>query len=642
MLHALGSRDRHALRLLPPLLHCSFRHPGLSDPAPGIAGLRSGRRWGEAARRFGLPSPHTAQLGKRLVQAVWLVPASDGLEVRVVHSPNAIASERRHLERRLAVAAGLLAHQRLRLRLCDGIDGAVLLFGGLLAGEAVQPDGPAIAPAMLAERAPTSLAAFLLSLVRRADPLRVFLAWTAALPAFWLADAELFAALWARFDDVAAELPLEAAAVGGSSSSTRRFATRLLPAKPRGAVEVGRALCFAVARQRHRLIPALVGELRNDMLVTGMPAALLPALQREIAAAGAGVLGARRPGGGRAMLRHLALCARVGLIPEQDPFWLQVARRLGHAGSDAAIATIGSIEEAGPPFDPLNRGPGAKLCLAPGRVVRMERGRSGTPRHLPAPELLAALLRAAAAGTPCDLLGDGPAAAPLVGRLDRLLRRCREARHPLALEAGGAVLLLREGALRRFSRERFLSRPRACAVDDEAPLLAAVSAASAHHAVECTVVAAQGGETAWVIYGSEGRRFGEKVRVARLEAHLQESRALLEGAAALLVRHAGARLPLLPADAATATVPLALGGDLRDGLWLEILGERFGAGARWRWEAAASAIAAAWPVGTTAPLRFLRVAVRVGGRQAAPLERLYARSVASRRLWIHLHRILGP
>src|SRR5690606_35038258 len=69
--------------------------------------------------------------------------------------------------------------------------------------------------------------------------------------------------------------------------------------------------------------------------------------------------------------------------------------------------------------------------------------------------------------------------------------------------------------------------------------------------------------------------------------------------------------------------------------------ERFGVGAPWRWTTAASAIAASWPVGTRAPLSFVRVALRIGGRRATPLERLYARSVARRRLLTHLHAVLS-
>lgn len=640
LLRRLPRRERSAARFLAVLLHCSFRHPGLAEVAPGVVGLGAGRRWGELARSFGLPSPHAAQHGRRLVQAVWIVPAGAATQLAVVPVPGLAPAERRLLEARVAIAARLLGERAPHVALHEEVDAGALLFGGLLAGAALAPSSEPIAPAAWAARASSPLSALLLSLVPFADPLQSFLGWAAAVPALRLADDELFAALWARWTNLAGALPLEVAAVGGSHEDTRRAALQMCGAA-RPAIEVGRALVVAVARQRRWLPAAIVRELRGDMLALGMPAALLPALEREVGFSGEAVL--ERPArGGRAMLRHLALRARLGLLPEGDPFWRQVAVRLQVPGADAAVAKLGFLPAEGPPFDPLNRGPDARLCLAPGALVRMRAGRVRAPRSYHGPGLLEALLAVAAEGTPCDLVADAPAAAPLAGRLDRLLRRCGEVSGgggvPLAVEAGGRALLVARGGLRRFAMDRFLTRPRRYAVDEDAPVLGGTSCDVAH-AIECTISTAPGG--ARLVYGGEGLRFGETVPLGTLDAHLRETRALLAGEAALLVRHAGGGLQLPSGDSSGGAVAVTVGGDLARGLWIEVLGERFGCGEHWRWEAAASAIAAAWPVATSAPLTFPHVRVRVRGRRARPIEQLYARSVARRRLWIHLRRVLG-
>lgn len=638
LLRALPRPERNAARFLPVLLHCSFRAPGLADLAPGVAGLSPGRRWGELARACGLPSPHGAQHGRRLVEAVWLVPGSPA-ELVVVPVGNLVPAEQRLLDTRVASAARLLG-DRVRVSLRERVDGAAVLYGGLLAGSAHGADAAALAPADWAHRAPAPLAALLSALVPWADSPQAFLGWTAELPVWWLADAELFAALWARWRDGIGALPLETVAAAGTHPLARRAAAHLA-GDARGVREIGRALCLAIFRGRRTLPAPLVQELREEMLAIGMPAALLPALRLEVQERGEEALG-RRPIGGRAMLRHLVLRARLGMLPEHDPFWRQVAIRLQRAGSDAAIAEIDFVPGAEPPFDPLNRGPMARLCLAPGQLLRTRRGKVHAPRLLEGSTLLHELLRSAASGVPCDLVG-GERAAPLIGRLDRLLRRTAEvaaAGGRLAVEAGGLCISVERGRLRRFPRERFLARPRHGEVDPEAPLLGATTA-SVRRAIECTVAAAGSDDRVWLLYGGEGLRFGETVPLGRLAAHLRETRALLDGEAALLVRHTGATVQLPPAEPDGAAVQISVGGDLLRGIWIEVLGERFGAGEHWGWEAAASAIAAAWPVETTAPLAFPQVHIRVAGRRATPVERLYARSVARRRLWIHIRRLLG-
>ena len=636
LLRTLSRPERNAARLLPALLHCSFRHPGLAEVAPGVVGLGLGRRWGELARACGLPSPHAAQHGRRLVQAVWIVPAGAHVRLLVAPVPGLAPAESRLLEMRVAVAARLLA-ERVPIALCEQLEPGALLFGGLLAGAALPPAADPIVPAQLAADAPSPLAALLLSVVPWGDPLQAFLGWSAGIPASWLAHADLFAALWARWANVAGALPLEAVAVAARDASTRHAAERLA-GPPRAVREVGRALVVAIARNRRWLPAHLAAELRGDMLALGLPAALLPALRREIEAGREELAPPAR--GGRAMLRHLALRARLGLQPEGDPFWKQVALRLATPGGDAAVAQVTFVPEEGPPFDPLNRGPSARLCLGAGAYVRLRGGRVQAPRTLPGDALLAALLGAAAAGLPCDLVGGGPAAAPLVGRLDRLLRRCAEARaggDALAVEAGGRLWLVQRARLRRFPLDRALARPRRMAVDEDAPVLGG-TACAVRNAIECSIGLLPDG--ARLVYGGEGVRFAERVPLDRLEAHLRETRALVEGEAALLVRHTGQALQLPAGDTSGGAVQVSVGGDLRRGLWIEVLGERFGAGERWRWEAAASAIAAAWPIETSAPVSFPRVQVRVGGRRASPMERLYARSVARRRLWFHLRRVL--
>ena len=73
---------------------------------------------------------------------------------------------------------------------------------------------------------------------------------------------------------------------------------------------------------------------------------------------------------------------------------------------------------------------------------------------------------------------------------------------------------------------------------------------------------------------------------------------------------------------------------------VEVGGERYGGHSFLRWRHAAAALMDRWPKGGEARLAVNAVTVTAGGQRAVGLLALYARSVALRRLRIHLSRAL--
>jgi hypothetical protein len=264
------------------------------------------------------------------------------------------------------------------------------------------------------------------------------------------------------------------------------------------------------------------------------------------------------------------------------------------------------------------------------------------------------LVREALAGHAVEVVPSRSEAHPVAARLAQIaaLVRARGQDAPVALEAGGAALLLPEhGArVRRFPLGRFAARPRRFVPDPDAPDLAlspgerrpvglggpSVIECRAHLLDELRAV---------VLYAdARGAQLREVVFLADLEEHLREARALLQAAdpaAVLAVRLSEDLEPSIRRLGGAGTpVPLAVRGRLPHDLQVEVRGERHGGRSGATWGGAARALLAGWPKGGEARLAVSAVTVSAGGARAAGLLALYARSAALRRLRIHLVRAL--
>jgi hypothetical protein len=223
------------------------------------------------------------------------------------------------------------------------------------------------------------------------------------------------------------------------------------------------------------------------------------------------------------------------------------------------------------------------------------------------------------------------------------LVRDASAGKPVALEAGGRVLMPRGGRVFRYPLDRFVSRPRTFVPDPDAPDLALspgerrpVGLASAG-VVECRASLVDE-DRASVLYTDVQRGWlREVVFLSELEEHLKDSRAVLQQAdptALLALRLSdGVEPALRRVGRAGDPVHVAVRGQYPHDLQAEIGGERFGGCTGGRsWREGARAVLAKWPRTGTGRISVNALTVQVGGRRAVGLLALYARSVVLRRL----------
>ena len=691
------ARVVRAARLLPVMLHTSFDRAGLREDAPGVAGLSYRRGWSALARDFGLPPPFKAQRATPLVEAVLLQLGAEGLEAVLLLPPGIKAADRVWVESRAELAAGALATAgaRLRWRSVDawglGLDQVALarlaLFGGLTGGDvspaawavmeaaARRPTDPATWSA-LARGAPTPFCALALTLQGSAtatsplEALRRLLAGGA--PARELADPEALCAAWA-----AAEGP-HGPALAAALTLTRPLATGRAPASTVEVLELAGTLALASARAvrrgRRGLPPDEVSAWR-EALGAGLPSALRPALAARLTAVGLprtavgrvrGVHEIRLPGGGtlgrgaspvQARVRALALLASAAPEPVMEqaeaPWRALVGRLARRRGERTSLLVVEPAGPSGPPFDPLNRGPTRSLGFPGALLVRFAPGRRPSGRVLTGDEAVAHLVATSRAGGAIEVIGSRAEAQPVAVRLAQIVAFSKEDRPgmPVAMEAGGQVILSGGARPRRFKLDRFMARPRVHRPDPDAPDLALSpgerrpAGLSGPALIECRAALVDATRASILYADARCGWLREVVALSELEEHLAESRLVLQQAdraALLAVRLTDDLEPALRRVGRSGTsLRLAVRGALPHHLEVEVGGERYGgtdglAG----WRAAGLAALARWPRGAGSRLGVSAVTVRTPTGRAAGLLALYARSVAVRRVRSFLVREL--
>ncbi|HEX4384670.1 MAG TPA: hypothetical protein VH083_17030, partial [Myxococcales bacterium] len=344
--------------------------------------------------------------------------------------------------------------------------------------------------------------------------------------------------------------------------------------------------------------------------------------------------------GGTQKLAHARALALLGAAQGQPVksvgVWNQLTAELAK-GQPFCALVVGARNVPGPPFDPLNRGPGRELCLKDSLLVRVRPGCRPTAADLPDRTAVMQLAAAAQRRERVEIFAQSPEAQPAVARLSRIVTLLSSGKAS-ACEIGGEILLARDGRLRRIPPANFLARPQFCAVDPEAPDLAfsperPLDVRGATAIIQCRVDLA--GETAVLLYeDARGARFREQVPLPSLDAHLEETQAMLR----VLTPHCAVALRAgsnVEQAVRTANKPprlatIIIAGTLPGPITLEIAGRSFNGGV----DSAALQIAADWPVGQRG-----LIAVQYQPGRADPLLALYTRSSVLRRLHSRLARI---
>jgi hypothetical protein len=692
LLRRLSPEIAAAARLAPVLLQASFTHPSLRKEPPGIVGGdRFRRAWASWARKCGLTPPLSMQHGRGLIDAVVALQREGTLEILVFGTQGLRPHDRLKVAERVTAARAVLAAggRPVLLRLCD--EGALpeqdreacLLFGALLAGSLPpaladerlldDPQGVAIA---LAPSAPGDVAVMALMLLAKASPPPAIAALRAALAkgveARVLASPDATCTLWVA--PASADGKLLEQVLGWSQLDP---AAPGLPS-PTELLEVGQALALACAAAV-RSIPlargkALRRRLQRDVLGPGLPRVLLPLLANGPIEFEPAALERRQgykvrlPGGpvlghGRTLMqarvRALALRAAAQRTPPpgKSPLADLIEARLARSVQTRVFFLV--VEHAvqpGPPFDPLNRGPERRLGLQSATAVWLRPGSRPSARRLRPQEAVPLLCRAALAGMEIEVV---PLTAPAALAAARLLRVAAFARRgqalPVAIESGGEVLLGGKGRVRKFGLRRFGVRPVLCQVDPEAFDLALsperagrqMSGLANPGLVESRVYQVSDALACVLTCDSAGRLLREEIRLAQVEDHLRELREVLRAAtppAMLAVRLADQLETVLRMhQRLLPPLPIAVGGALPHGLWVEVAGERIDTALRGGWTSLAQAVLAQVQSGAEARISIERVAVTgpKGRELLAPLFQIYARSLVLRRLAGYLRRELS-
>ena len=508
-----------------------------------------------------------------------------------------------------------------------------------------------------------------------------------------LADPSVFAVRWAGLSRLGD--PLERAlrlrprrqrpAPSPAAKQPRRplravEATAEEPVEARDILQLGRGLALTFSLSAKALGKGFSRRrLWHHVLGPGIPRALLPALtdrlthfaregRLDLSPVPAGsAFDVRLPDGTvlghgatpvQARVRALALAAATAneeILSRIDPVWRVVAERLSRPIDRPTLLML--VEPAsissGPPMDPLNRGPGRDMAFAAALALDMAPGRRPSGRILSPEAAVRHLIRATMSSTALEVVASRPearGAAARLAQLGALVANDQAATAPLALEAGGKVFFPGPRRLRRYSLRGFISRPRAFTPDPESPDLSMASGErntlrwNSAGIIECRVALIDE-RTASVLYAdSAGGHLREEIPVASLERHLRESRAILQSAdpaAILALRLSEDVEPAVRRVSDPGTpVTLSVRGVLPFDLEVAVNGASYGRNLGQGWRAAAQAVVAEWRSGTRGHLAVKAVSVRAGGTAAKGLLALYARSLAQRRLWVHIAREL--
>jgi hypothetical protein len=511
-------------------------------------------------------------------------------------------------------------------------------------------------------------------------------------PLWHFADPGLFMAARAALRSRRPALAFRACALASPEGPVRHtaqaLATHFEPGAsatdvraPAEVLAVGRALALELTRAVRRLPREERGPLRAALvrtaLVAGFPRLLVPPLAEALARVGrrselppltlargpwgvevrlavGGVLG-RGAHAAQAWVRALALLSNVvgrPVAPAPAPAqWRKLVPRLMDAPARRALVLdVVPLDVPGPPDDPLNRGEGRRLAMAGGLVVTLKPGARPSAREVRAVDVPRLVLRESLAGTQLDFVQRGTEAQSLEARLTRLARRARAQvpQRPFAVELGGEVLLVSGDRFRHFGEPTFARRPVRCAFDPEAPDFGVEVTQGrevpAGRQLQC-LAWTEDPSTARLLTTDEGGWvLREKVPLAHAEKWLTEAQELLraEPPAALSVRATDAltRAALTARTPSAPEVVVTLRGRLPFGLELELDAERYGGPGQLPWSAAALAILSRWPLGVRGRVRFDAIDVTLlDGEPAGGLLRLYARSLAMRRLYTHIEAL---
>lgn len=515
------------------------------------------------------------------------------------------------------------------------------------------------------------------------------LAGAVAQPVRHFADPGLFMAARAALRSRRPGVPFSVCGLTSESGAARRCAQALAthfrqdavgPGAPPGAVlNVGRALALELTHAVHRLGFAesrpLRATLARQTLAAGFPRILLPALAEglrrhdrraaypalresrrrtgvEVRLADGAVLGrgAHPP---QAWARALALLGHALGRPVAPPpapeRWTKLAPRLAEPPARRALVLdLVPLDIPGPPFDPLNRGPDRRLAFTGALLVSLAPGRRPSAREVRAGHLPRLVLSEALAGTQLDFVARGPDAQSLEARLTRLARRVRAqaTRRPIAAEVGGDVLLVSADGFRRHGERQFARRPVRCAFDPEAPDFGVEATqgreVTSSRELQCLAFTDDGLTAQLLTVDEAGSILREVVPLAWAEAWLAETQELLraeQGALSVRAADGLTRAAMTVSEPGAPDVVVTLGGRLPFGLELEVDGERYGGRSPLPWSAAALAVLSRWPMGVRGRVRFAAVDVLSGDEPAVGLHRLYARSLALRRLNTHIERL---
>ena len=693
---SLPGRSVEAARLVPVLLHVSFQHPALRGDAPGVAGLRYRRGWAGLARRFDLPPPWRAQRETAQVDAVLALQEGTTLTLLLVTIPGISRPDLHWVEERGGAVHALLAGAGAgcALRVIEPVSLArdpllahrLVLFGALAGGRlspaawsalesvAQRPVDPRdlVEMAAAAQGHLPALALALLSGGPAAAPLEAAKRCLArGSPARELADPALLCTCWATearpAHAAALERVAELAHPGPGSPSDGAGAVLRLA----GQLAVPVALAIRASR-RAGLGPAERARWR-ERLGPDLPRVLLPALgARLVAGADLETLlhtdgrhhEVRLPGGAvlgrgasplQARVRALSVLATAALEPllaHAEPPWRNVAARLAQPRERNTLLLV--VEPAGPsgaPYDPLNRGPERRIGFPGGLAIRLAPGRRPSARALTAPEVVERLLVEVRRGTRVEALASRSEANPVAARLAQLAALVQgRGSLPVAIEAGGRVLLLEGERTRRFRLDRIAARPRHYLPDPDAPDLALSPGErrppglSGEGIVECRAMPLDANRAAVVYCDAAHHQLREVVFLSELEDHLREARGILQAAdprAVLTVRLAdGLEGAVLRAGPPGPPLFLGVRARLPWDVQVELDGEWYGGSTGRTWREAALKLLVRWPREMDTRLAVSTVSAVARGKRRGGLMALYARSVALRRMRTHLVRIL--
>jgi hypothetical protein len=343
------------------------------------------------------------------------------------------------------------------------------------------------------------------------------------------------------------------------------------------------------------------------------------------------------------------------LLDGLDATWRDLAQRLARPRDKAALLVVvvaGGAARPAPPADLLNRGPARSLEFEGALAVLLVPGRRAAGRMLSPAAVVEAVLRRAPAGASLDVAAASPSARPVAARLSQIAALLRDpsVEGPVAIEAGGRVLVPHGDGVRAWPLARFAARPRRYTPDPDAPDISVASGTRPGRRgrpaglVECRVTALDDASAALLFADGEGRHLREVAPLAELEARLDDARALVRAAqppAALALRLSDdVERAVRRAGVPGRRVGVRVAGALPR-IEVEIAGERFGGASALGWAAAAEALLAAWPPGGEGVVGIDAVTALAAGARPAPILALWAAAVARRRLRTRISRAIA-